>query len=88
MPKENRELIVKGAEVSVVVWLSPINFATTYYRASASGTRAVLGLDSQWVALGRYLSVNPRLRGDFRDRYPDVSISFMRTLLADGVFGH
>ena len=75
-------LIVTGKVIGVISWLSPLSFETTYYR---EGLKSVFSLDQQVRFLKRCL-VNPssnaqHLRQDTEERV-------MRTMLADGAFGH
>jgi hypothetical protein len=86
--KQDGQLVVHGVEISSVVWISPHNFAGTYYRTSPNGTKGVLNLDMHIASAERHFHFRPDDVGKrFKERYPDPRVSMMRTLLADGAFG-
>ena len=74
---DSETLVVKGKIIGTVSWLSPPNFEGGYYR---DGLVDFLGLSHHFGFLDRYL----RLTG----RYQVTNEQLMRTLLADGAFGH
>lgn len=61
-----------------------------YYHGSApGGTAGVLDMEGYEAAAESYFNFQPDdVKRSFRSRYPNVRVSLMRTLLADGAFGH
>ncbi|KAH8892685.1 HET-domain-containing protein [Thozetella sp. PMI_491] len=83
------ELVAQGMDVSKVEWVSPFIFSISYYRSSSNGTKGILDLDNQIEAIDRHLGVSTQEQSrQFHTLYPDRRIALMRTLLADGAFGH
>jgi hypothetical protein len=75
-------LIVTGKVIGAISWLSPLSFETTYYR---EGLKSVFSLDQHVGFLKRHL-VN--LSSNAQHLREDTEERVMRTMLADGAFGH
>lgn len=82
-PRNEDILVVSGKVLGTVSWLSPPNFEGVYYR---EGLKKVLGLDVHLSYLKAYLGFAPSVKkGPLLE---DTKAQLMRTLLADGAFGH
>jgi hypothetical protein len=75
-------LIVTGKIIGVISWLSPLSFETTYYR---EGLKSVFRLAEHIGYLKRRL-VKPL--SNTQHLRQDTEECVMRTMLADGAFGH
>jgi hypothetical protein len=86
-----KELIVRGVQASRIVWVSPHNFGISFYRA-AGGTKAVLQLEEHIHSARRFAGLaGGEFQAKFNRRYQgehNLRVAVMRTLLADGAFGH
>ncbi|KAH0591664.1 hypothetical protein MHUMG1_10605 [Metarhizium humberi] len=86
---ENTEtLIVKGKMIGTITWFSPLSFDVKSHREEPQGTKAVLEYKEHASRMDRYLGnqgdVTPQQRLELLGSYNKL----VRTLLADGAFGH
>ena len=80
------QLSVKGKIIRKIAWLAPMNFEITYYR---DGMGKFLDLDGHVGALKQHIGHQRGLDGSkIAERWKDIRGEVLRTLLADGAFGH
>lgn len=80
------QLSVKGKIIRKIAWLAPRNFEITYYR---NGMGKFLDLDGHVGALKQHFGHQRGLKDSkIAERWKDIKGEVLRTLLADGAFGH
>jgi hypothetical protein len=84
---DTEALIVKGKVIGTVMWFSPITFDRKDHREQPLGTKGVLEYDNHANVMGRYLDFQDITTQRRQDLLGDCS-TLVRTLLADGAFGH
>lgn len=85
-PDDYMVLRVRGKIIYKIAWLAPRNFEVGYYR---DGMTKFLDLDGHVGALSQHLGFQRGLRAEgVTKRWPNLKGEVLRTLLADGSFGH
>jgi Heterokaryon incompatibility protein (HET) len=87
-PQSPYELLIRGKAIRSIAWRSPLNFETSYYRSGA-GISTFLDVATHVNDVRNHLTIQRNLSGEaVSRRWPDLRSTVLRTLLADGAFGH
>jgi hypothetical protein len=85
---DTETLIVKGRVIGTIMWLSPVNFDRKFHREEPQGTKAVLDYENHATVMARYIDVQGIVAPQKRQELLGCYNTIVRTLLADGAFGH
>jgi hypothetical protein len=85
---DTETLIVKGKVVGTIMWLSPGSFDTKYFLEEPRGTKAVLDYENHATGMKRYIDTQGVVKPQKRQELLGCHNTLVRTLLADGAFGH
>ena len=81
-------LVVKGKIIGTIMWFSPPTFDRKDHREAALGTKAVLEYENHANVMRRYLDIQNIVTPQRRQELVGDYSTLIRTLLADGAFGH
>jgi hypothetical protein len=85
---DTETLIVKGKVIGTIMWFSPVNFDRKYNREEPQGTKAVLDYENHSTVMTKYVDIQGVLAPQKRQELLGCYNTVVRTLLADGAFGH
>lgn len=85
---DTETLIVKGKAIGTIMWFSPVNFNIHFFLDKPLGTKEVLDYEQHAKDMERFIGIKgdatPQKRKELLGGYGTL----IRTLLADGAFGH
>lgn len=85
---DTETLIVKGKVIGTIMWFSPVNFDRKFYREESQGTKAVLDYENHATVMAKYIDIQGVVTPQKRQELLGCYNTIVRTLLADGAFGH
>ncbi|KAB5513476.1 heterokaryon incompatibility protein-domain-containing protein [Coniochaeta sp. 2T2.1] len=84
---DTETLIVRGKIIGTIMWFSPVNFDRKFFLEEPKGTKAVLDYENHATQMAGYIDIRSVVTPQKRRELLSYN-TIVRTLLADGAFGH